>query len=257
MCRIRCRGGRRSGSVRGRPCRCAVSPLSGLFCRRGNVSTQLPVIDVRRQKKSGRDVRVPRLYPNSTIVCLGCGPSLTQSDVDTCQAAGWRAIAIKESYRLAPWAQVLLSSDAYWWRDYQGVPTFEGLKYCLEAVDVPGVDVLRMTGREGIETDPTGIRSGKNTGGAAINLAVHLGAARIVLLGYDMRRAKDGTVHWFRTHDRKRPPRDSPYVAFQQALATMAVPLTELGIEIVNCSRDTALTCFPRRTLAAVMAEAS
>jgi hypothetical protein len=106
------------------------------------------------------------------------------------------------------------------------------------------VTVLRNTGPDGLETDPTGLRAGKNGGYQAINLAVHLGATRILLLGYDMSLSADGRSHWFGEH----PPtvRDySPYAEMRDLFETLRQPLALAGVEVWNCSRRTALTAFP------------
>jgi hypothetical protein len=50
----------------------------------------------------------------------------------------------------------------------------------------------------------------------AINLAVHLGAARIILLGYDLSPARMGG-HWFGDHPEPIP---SPYEGLRQCYAT-------------------------------------
>src|SRR4051812_2852413 len=108
---------------------------------------------------------VPRLFPNSTIVCIAGGPSLTPADVDACQARA-RVIAINDAYRLAPWADVLYACDAKWWRWHRGVENFSGRKYALEpAASVwPGVEVLRNTGEHGLELERDALRHGRNGG---------------------------------------------------------------------------------------------
>ena len=88
--------------------------------------------------------RVPSLCPGGTVVCLGGGPSLHADDVAYCRGKA-TVIAINDSWRLAPWADALIASDAAWWQHYRGVPAYAGLKFCLEASAAkwPGVQVLR------------------------------------------------------------------------------------------------------------------
>lgn len=194
--------------------------------------------------------RVPALCPGGTVVCLGGGPSLHAEDIDACRHRA-TVIAVNDAWRLAPWAAALIASDAAWWAHHQGVPGFSGLKYCVEpsAARWPGVQVLRNTGDDGLERDPTGLRTGRNTGAAAVNLAVHFGAARVLLLGYDMEAADEAHSHWFGAH--KAPLRGgSPYALFREMFAKMVEPLQAAGVEVINCSRHTALTCFPRQPLA-------
>ena len=191
---------------------------------------------------------VPLLRPRQgTVVCLGGGPSLTPDDVAAVRGKAG-VIAINDAYKLAPWADVLYAADAKWWAWHQGVPDFRGLKFSLQpdAGRWPGVQVLRNTGERGLEASPTGLRTGRNSGYQAINLAVHLGATRVLLLGYDMGPAADGKTHWFGDHPDKAP---SPYVVFLERFADMVTPLQQLGVTVINCSRRTALTVFPQQAL--------
>lgn len=197
--------------------------------------------------------RVPRLCTAGTIVCLGGGPSLTATDVNAVRGQANAVIAINDAYRLAPWAEVLYACDAKWWYWHHEKPelqAFAGLKFALDpsAKRFRGVQVLRKTGETGLELDPTGLRAGRNSGYQAINLAVHLGAARIVLLGYDMQGG-----HWFGHHPDQSGP---PFNICLQRFATLVAPLKAAGVEVINCSRKTALTCFPCRPLADVFAAA-
>ncbi len=193
---------------------------------------------------------VLRLFPGSTIVCVASGPSLTQEDVDYCQGKAV-VVAVSDTYKLAPWANVLYATDAKWWGYHQGVPTFTGLKFALrhEAGQWPGVQVLRDSGDSGLTADPSELCNGKNSGYGAVNLAVHLGATRIVLLGYDMQVAKDGRRHFFGDHPKPLLKDIPPFEWWRQNFATMVQPAKALGVEILNCTARTALTCFPRMAL--------
>ena len=191
-------------------------------------------------------VTVPALWPGSTIVCLGTGPSLTAADVAAVQGKA-RVIAINDAYTLAPWADVLYACDAKWWTWHKGAPTFQGRKYALTARAAlwPGVQLLKDTGMTGLERQPHGLKTGKSSGYQAINLAVHLGAARVVLLGYDMQ-----GQHYFGAHPDKSAP---PFALCLSHFASLVEPLRAAGVEVINCSRRTALTVFPRRQLEAVL----
>lgn len=190
---------------------------------------------------------VPKLWPGATFTLIGGGPSLTSADVEAVRGTG-RVIAINNAYLLAPWADVLYAADAKWIDDWhQGVPSFTGPKYSIEgglrpATTRPDWQMLRNTGFLGLEHEPTGLRTGFNSGYQAINLAVHLGATRIRLLGYDMALAHDGRSHWFGAHP---DHGTSPYLQMREAFQSLISPLAELGIDVVNCSRQTALTAFP------------
>lgn len=200
-------------------------------------------------------VRVPRLWPGEPVVILGGGSSLTAEDVAFCRGKA-RVIAIKEAHQLAPWAEVLYAADAKWWRFYNGAPDFDGLKYSIEqSVDQPPTDwsawpdvrVLRNTGADGLELDPSGLRTGYNSGYQAVNLAYHLaGPTRMILLGFDMWTGPRGEQNWFGAHPNHVP---SPYPIFLQAFRGLARPLEAAGVRVLNASRFTVLDTFPRVAL--------
>jgi hypothetical protein len=189
---------------------------------------------------------VPKLWPGDTFALLGSGPSLAPADVDAVRGRA-RVIAINNGYQLAPWADVLYAADAKWIDWHDGVPGFQGPKYSIEGGYVPATtrpqwQVLRNTGFVGLELDPSGLRMGYNSGYQSINLAVHLGAARILLLGYDLSPAPDGRTHWFGDHPDRQP---SPYAAMLDAFPSLVEPLAAIGVTVINCSRRTVLQTFP------------
>lgn len=189
-----------------------------------------------------------------TFVLIGGGPSLTPEDVEYCRDKA-QVIAINDAYQLAPWAAILYAADRHWIDAHDGVPSFIGLKYSISSHDPtsrPDWTVLRNTGIDGLEHDPSGLRAGFNSGFQAINLAVHVGARRILLLGYDLSPA--GTrEHWFPDPPDRQP---SPYAEMRAAFASLVEPLAALGVSVVNCSRRSALTVFPCASLEDALAYA-
>lgn len=185
---------------------------------------------------------IPCLWPESTVVCLGTGPSLTQQDVDHVRGKA-KVIAVNDAYRLAPWADALYACDAKWWNWHKGAPSFAGLKFGLQmgARHWPGVQIVGKTGSHGIEWRRVGIRTGNNSGYQAINLAIHLGAKRILLLGYDM----SGTHFFGRHRDGSLPP----FAVCLKAFATMVPDLKAHDVSVINCTRKTALKSFPLQRL--------
>lgn len=194
---------------------------------------------------------VPQLWrADETCAILAGGPSLTPADVAACRGR-WRVLAIKDTIRLAPWADVLYACDARWWRYYgDSLRDLSLPKYALEGGAAPWAVPLRNTGDLGLELDPTGLRTGKHSGYQAINLAVHLGARRLVLLGYDLQPAPDGADHWFGAHPY--PTKSPPYADLRRVFSAIVAPLQALGVEVINATRRTALDCFPCCALEAV-----
>jgi hypothetical protein len=194
---------------------------------------------------------VPRLFEGETIACLATGPSLTAEDVDYVRGKA-RVIAINDAWRLAPWADCLYSSDRRWYEHYAGVPSFKGQKYGIGSGQnkrnpfraYPEIAVLKNTGYVGLELDPGGLRNGRNSGYGAIGLAVHLGAKRIILLGYNMGLGLAGKVHFFGNHPPQLNQNPSLYPNFRRVFETMVQPLADLGVRVINCTENTSLSAF-------------
>lgn len=198
---------------------------------------------------------VPPIWKGETFVIFGGGPSITQSQVNQCKENA-RTIAINDAYKLAPWADILYGADYRWWKWHDFAQDFLGVRVGLAwngttNTYFPGwekipeeinIRYLEATGTLGLEKDSHGVRHGYNSGYQAINLAVHLGAKEIVLLGYDMR-SKNGKSHWFGNHPESTP--DPPFEKMIPAFQTLLEPLEKLGIKVVNCTKDSALGCFP------------
>lgn len=149
---------------------------------------------------------------------------------------------------MAPWADLLYACDVKWWNHYTEHETFIGLKVTQDArVKLPGV--LRVPSRNdpGLSLDPLWINQGSNSGYQAINLAYHLGVSKIALLGFDMQYT-DGKSHFHGDHPQgmTNPTGVSKWIPkFDQ----LAIDAKRVGLEITNCSRQTALECFKRSTI--------
>ena len=128
---------------------------------------------------------------------------------------------------------------------------FQGLKFTLDHLAHSLAVPLQPGDVTGLSLDPTTLNTGQNSGYQAINLAVLLGAAKVVLLGYDMQIGSNGQSHWWGEHAWKtRPPVD----LFRPHFATLVEPLKRLGVEIVNCSRVTTLDYFRRASIQEALA---
>jgi hypothetical protein len=207
---------------------------------------------------------VPRSFEGQPVVCIGTGPSLTKDDVASLQGQA-KVIAINDAYAWAPWADVLYAADAAWWQTHKAALAFAGEKYTVvspakiaDGVKFPGVKRLRHAGYRGLSLQPDrlclGLAGGCNSGYQAINLAVLMGASKILLLGYDMQRDANRRAHFFGKHPAPLS-NSSPYELMARAFKDLVEPLKHLGIPIVNCTRETALTAFPRQPLHEALAQ--
>lgn len=90
-----------------------------------------------------------------------------------------------------------------------------------------------------------------NSGAGAISLAARGGAKRIILLGYDCQHT-GGKRHWHEDHP------DRMGNADHKALKLWGANFSKLAqdysdVEIINCSRQTALQCFEQKKLEEVL----
>ena len=193
---------------------------------------------------------VPKLHPGQTIAILAGGPSLSQQQAD--QVKHLVTIAINDSYQLAPWADYHYFCDKKWWewhKDRADYKIFQGVRITQDVIDEPGVIRVAGAHKPGVSESPEVIHYGSNSGFQALNLAYLMGAAKIILLGYDMKIAKSGKAHWFGDHpDKVR----SNYAGWWSNFSIAADQLKG-KVEVINCSPDTALTCFPKVSLDEVL----
>lgn len=185
---------------------------------------------------------VPRLWPDSPIVCVASGPSLTVEDI--ARVAGRaKILAINDAIRLAHQADAHFAAGL-WWLDHPEfakapTPLFKFTISTLAANRYKGLDYVPTSGPTGLHESPDAVRDGGHSGYAAVNLAAHLAGPRIVLLGYDMQESPQGEHHF------KGAQHDGTHLAYPARLKVwpgLAAGLAERGIELVNATRATALT---------------
>ncbi len=209
---------------------------------------------------------VPREWPGETCFILGGGPSLRGFNAEMLR--GHRVIVINNSYLLAPWADVLLYCDRSWWlahrrrwKDPKGneqpgaLELFTGKYRVSIATSEDGTRRMRSAGVSGLETRPDALRHGSNSGYLAIGLAYHFGVSRIVLLGYDMH--VDGKqTHWHAGHPNHTPEVQAKSLRelFLPHFRTLAEPLKRAGVEVLNATPGSALTCWPHKPLSEILA---
>lgn len=183
-----------------------------------------------------------------TVFVLASGPSLTQADVAMVQAGGYPTIVTNTTFLLAPWATALFGQDRKWWTVYhdQARAQFAGLLLSGQPAVLPGVSCVKSAG----------IDTFKNSGTGAIALAVHAGAARVICLGLDGQPGPDGARHWHGAH----PPGLGNAVSmtklgrrgltlWQEQFQRCAAWCRAKGVPVINASRATAITDFPRHPL--------
>ena len=207
--------------------------------------------------------RVPREWVGETVAVLGAGPSLTREQCEylrgRCRIIAVNCSAIPTVHSvtgehipaMAPFADVLYAGDQKWWGRYgvQGLK-FPGLKVTLRnGLKLPEVYSLAPSTRTPFDPRRTHLCTGGNSGYQAISLAVHFGAARIVLCGFDVKAGPNGLKHYHGNHvgSLNKPQK---YDYWIRHFGQLARYLTKrVGIDVVNCTPGSALRCFRTSTL--------
>lgn len=200
------------------------------------------------------------MWEGQTCVILASGPSMSKEIAELVRFSLFRTIAINTTFRLAPWADMLYAADAKWWNhpDNKDARAFQWLKLMVEnqGESVDDVLMLKNTGVEGFDDDPTCLRTGMNSGYQALHVAAQAGCKRVLLCGFDMRSVKN-EQHW---HDRHPLPlrdhSDGIYLSWIRAFGTLAPILEKRGVEVWNCTPGSALKCFQIKTIEAAIDEA-
>jgi hypothetical protein len=86
-----------------------------------------------------------------------------------------------------------------------------------------------------------------NSGAAAVSLAAYRGARRVIMLGYDCQYT-GGQKHWHGDHPPTLGNAKSCH-KWADSFRNLAGNMAKRGVEVINCSRTTALDCFPRAEL--------
>lgn len=167
-------------------------------------------------------------------------------------------IAVNESWRLAPWADVLYACDAAWWRLRKGVPEFKGIRVSQDAKACREFGVnhveLKLSSVQ-VFTDAAGVigsgsRQGGNSGFQAVNLAVQFGATKIILIGFDMH-----GEHWHGRHPGgMNNPSPKNFQDWRSAFDGAGAMFKALGVDVFNCSPVSALQAYPKMDIVEALA---
>jgi hypothetical protein len=191
-----------------------------------------------------------------TAVCCAPGPSLALDDFADLHYVRDRAdvLVINSTYQFAPWANYLYAGDWPWWFAHSDAVQRKFCGECwtidaLAAERFPWINFERDVQGTDMEADGLSwggdIAAGGGNGGfQGLHLMVRKGYKRILLLGYDM--GATGIGHCHPEEDRQANPMPHVFNFWIRGFEQAAPQLRRLGVEVINCTRVTALTAFPR-----------
>lgn len=203
-------------------------------------------------------------WKGETAFIIAGGTSVLKQDLT--RLVGRRVIALNSSYEIYPAADILFFGDRRWYYDHFKRPAFvafQGRKATCCAADTtrlaPGLLRLkRATPTRDLNTgvygpgfahDCSTVVSNRTNLQGAMNMAAHLGVARIVLLGADMCRGEGGRSHHHAPHQWQNKPGNSTWDIQLPQLRLIAEPLRQLGIEVINTSPISRIDWWPKINL--------
>lgn len=175
-----------------------------------------------------------------TFACATSGPSLTVTDCQKLGDANIPIIAVNNSWRAAQLCSGIYAADCCWWEEYGKEITIPAKRWCGDSF---------TANRFGINFLESSVPGSFNSGQRAIELAIHLGAQRVLLLGYDCS-IRNG-VHWHGKHSTLANPDNFSVNRWHDEFERLRNVYP--SIEILNCSRRTRLNCFPKMSLEAAL----
>lgn len=193
-------------------------------------------------------------WAGATVVVIGNGTSVLGLDLKPIARAGAKAMVANGGWKTWPKADVLMCSDRHFLAASPDLSGYQGPMIVVTRPEAVAAKDRRMVAMrrcfvERVHGDPWADRGrlieGHTSTTTNMSLAVLRGAARIVLVGIDLvpgpgnrRRATDEE-----TDD---PARAAPRYARQVEHITAHAKLVRAaGVEVVNASPRSALTCYP------------
>lgn len=177
---------------------------------------------------------------NNTFICVASGPSLVSTDCQIIHRANIPIIAVNSSWRAVPYCSAIYAADCCWWEEHYSTITSSAERWCGDEFTAH---------RFGISCFVSALQGSFNSGQRAIELAIHLGASRVLLLGYDCS-IRHGS-HWHGNHQLLANPDKFSIPRWHDEFSR--IKSVAGSTEIINCSRYTRLTCFPRQSLQAAL----
>lgn len=176
---------------------------------------------------------------------IATGPSRNNADTNALRGLG-PTVAVNCAVFYAPWAEYVFAVDSVWWRHYgPKIKWYKGQRVS-KTHRAPGITNWRGQGW---------LRTGGNSGHMAVQFAVDQGAENIALLGFDQQKT-GGRAHCHADHPKTREDgkrtnmaNAGGIAAWPRLMGRTAMDLRERGVKVLNLTRETALTCFPRLTV--------
>jgi len=226
---------------------------------------------------------VPKIWEGEDVWIIGGGPSLTSTfqipdDITRKVRAKQlplsayspfmkvlhdkHIIGVNVAYQLGDWVDIAFCGDQNFVKLHEDrMYEFPGLTVTCSPVSIKSrwMKYLQRVnaGPRNLTKNTSQVCWNKSSGAAAINLAVHLGAARIILVAFDMT-LLNNKQHWHNayrtgspditdpTEQRKKEKTIGRHLA---AFPGITHSLSKLGVPIYNISPDSSISSIEKKTL--------
>lgn len=163
-------------------------------------------------------------------------------------------VGVNNAYQIGTWIDFLFFGDGSWHLVHQkqiarwpGVivtcsPKFAGIR----DRDRHGIKYMAKdkSHKMGISSNSSKVSWNFNSGAAAISLAVHLGAKKIFLLGFDMN-ASGKYTHWHGSHGKK-GVKGPPFQKHLSGFPDIARDAKRMKVQIFNVNKKSTIAVFPK-----------
>jgi hypothetical protein len=222
---------------------------------------------------------VPKIWPDGDVWIFGGGPSVNKQFgiPDKVIQSVWNGssplsvtspyfealyekhvIGVNIVFKIGDWFDIVFMGDnAFFLKYEEDLAVYPGLKVTCSSIQTSvAPEWMKFMEKDpeymkGISPHPGKVAWNGNTGAAAISIAAHAGASRIILLGFDMKLGDTNRQHWHDAYKRgeftseerlKKLPFTRHLLGFEQ----IAIDAKRLGIEIINANPDSAIKEFPK-----------
>lgn len=198
-----------------------------------------------------------RRWAGKDVFAIGGGSSLR--DFDWSRLSGKPTIGCNVAYKLGPsLCNVCLFSDlGFYEKHCDGLAQYakDGgfvVTHCPELVvssenNPEWLHLMRRQARGLYLAEQVGY--GNNTGAGVINIALSMGARRVLLLGYDCKAPDPKHPNW---HDeyKNAESKDELYAKFMEGFRSVRLQLFKFkGSQVINLGPDSALNHFARSSI--------
>lgn len=202
-------------------------------------------------------------FEGQTVICVGSGPSLTDEQVRIAEESNHPIIAVNDNFKKVVHPDIIFACDIMWWyKNYLDIVDtidpeytelwtitsigshFKKKKPLQYSIPINEVGYYQQAGL-GLSK----VHHGGNSGYIAVNLAYLMGASKIILIGYDHKHTY-GKAHWFGDHDMTKLRKNAEDVdRWVRNFESLSHGLNREGIDLVNCSIETAIISCRRSTI--------